>query len=356
MAESTDRIIEFFDRWETLPSARTDCPPDFELVLLANDPAKPQWGEHLASCDHCKVIVDLLKQPSDQTGKNLSAFLAVTRQRAKMAAPDRRSSWLGFVSAFFRTSKPAVVSVVLGVIILITAGIWEWKFRARIPQSSDRTGPVSFDEDTFANALRLLQTTIPDLRTSTISSEETKDRIERINREMNKINVSIANGALRPRQRATISELFAEYQSALDLYLYAKSKPTLRLGNLVTEPQIVRPPDSDVIDKMYVSVDQALSGRSLELDKAPMRDIKLAAAVESGSRQVELVGFVGDQLDIKDRQPSRSDKDRDALDRAMTTFAVTAKVTVNFDYGRGNTKTYQPERPKPTPAVAHSSP
>ncbi len=201
-----ERTVEFLENWRTPAlSITNDCPLDSELSSIAKS---GESDAHVENCNHCHTVVELLRTPEAAAGRRLQQFLMETRRLGDEAVASRRASFFRYLRAFFEGSWLRAAAVYAWIGLILLGGGWALLNRRSTQVESPQT--LRLPADNYGMAIQVLHASIEQMRTETVSIDQTRATIAHIY-ELTGRDV----GAAPPRQRAQLAALTAEYQKLI---------------------------------------------------------------------------------------------------------------------------------------------
>lgn len=274
-----DSINQFLSRWETLPGGGEECLPHEYLVTLAKGKGKPEWSNHVASCNECHEILNVLRDRSMQVTKFMDEFMKIKADNAQLVSSRQSSSIWSYLKALEWINQPrwGAYALAFSFVALIVFGVWSYKYEFSARQNP---GQIAYlDKDDYSYAAKTLQSAITDLPPSISPERKTQEIIAinkiiaRANESMMVINRLYAESRIQPDQRGEINDLVVSYRSRLGFLRQSvdvaqQSKPT----------QQITTPDTDSVISILTAIDQVSSKKNYE-DVSPQTELQEAEMI-----------------------------------------------------------------------------
>lgn len=343
---SDGEIESFLNRWMPLPlpNGKADCPPYPVLVALSKQsedsaqeiaPSLAASAKHLGECDHCKKIIELLRQTERPkvTLEHIFAKASREAQEVRSKPPDsaRRSipSFYRSPASFtFLRSRPRPI-MALAVSIVLVAVVWVAGRYFTFFKTSDNVATVSFEKNESKELLQSLEVRLAQIQQTRIQSQQEKQYVEDYNAKIAEIKELNREKKLLAEDRGDAAFLMTQYRSELEKQIkdnrIAKHKPTTTTGS-----KIENEPDTQSVMALINSVDQAKKNGD---PGNAVVEVAKPETIRAVAQQVQVESMNNDQVVVRDKITERPREEKDALLKSMQTFAAQERRKVYLRIG-----------------------
>lgn len=191
------------------PEDRAGCLTEAELVAVADGTAK-HGAEHVAQCEHCKGIVQLLQRSATGQSESLRIFLAKASEEARRISGEKRPwfiqrLWIAIAPG--RSWQIATAATLVAIAGLSTLN----HFNQKTVEKND-VFTTSFDTEEYLSAVAQLRSATADFQKKAVPEEDLKMRVAMLNGPVEKIQ----RGDLSPQRRAEFAKVVLTAQRALN--------------------------------------------------------------------------------------------------------------------------------------------
>lgn len=321
-------VDDFFQKWtNTFPEETKNCRPDEELVNLARNVDTMDWPLHVKTCDHCASVIKLLQ--GKETPHKLVEFLQEANGDPVGGGVSKRAWTMPPIfKTFGSLGQPRWVSVALAVTLALFAFTWIINPYG----SSDniqRPAVVSLEEDQYAIAVNLLQSSVNRMNDPNISPKDLASELNKSGPAINQRLAVLNDRQLAPQQRADLAKLVTTYRNQATIL--EASLHTAREPRPNAAPQIIPTPDSDVVTKLYAQAHPTIKKKP-ETEKEPS-EVQVAMASQQGAREVNIIAFNGTEFQIQDLKPDRTPQEKQALQANIDSFLNTQNMRATYVSG-----------------------